>query len=267
MTRSDDADAPPAHALTTDQVESREQDLQSGLADLAALVTSALPLAELLVRVASSAVQAIPGADGVGVTLLRLGPDENRVQSLAASHPFVTEIDLVQYELLDEGPCITAAAERAVALSGAVGSDERWPRFGPRVARLGVQSVLSLPMLLPDGTTVGAVNAYSRSADAFDGHSVAVGRLFAAPAGVAVHNAHVLEQARAQAAQLQTALVSRAVIDQAIGILRSRSGDSAEEAFARLRTISQSENVKLSVVAERVVDEAVRRARARHTQA
>jgi AmiR/NasT family two-component response regulator len=60
-------------------------------------------------------------------------------------------------------------------------------------------------------------------------------------------------------------LVSRAVIDQAIGILRSRSGDSADEAFARLRAISQGENVKLAVVAERVVDEAVRRARARHS--
>jgi len=267
MTGSDDADTPSTRALTTEQVELRAQDLQSGLADLAALVTSALPLADLLVRVASSAVHAIPGAEGVGVTLLRFGPDQNGVRSLAASHPFVTEIDLVQYELLDEGPCITAAAERAVAISGSVGADERWPRFGPRVARLGVHSVLSLPMSLPDGTTVGAINAYARSTDAFDEDSVAVGRLFAAPAGVAVHNAHVLEQARAQAAQLQTALVSRAVIDQAIGILRSRSGDSAEEAFARLRTISQGENVKLSVVAERVVEEAVRRARARHSQA
>lgn len=58
-------------------------------------------------------------------------------------------------------------------------------------------------------------------------------------------------------------LASRAVIDQAIGIIRSRSGVSGEEAFARLTRISQSENVKLHIVAERLVEEAVRRAQAR----
>ena len=54
------------------------------------------------------------------------------------------------------------------------------------------------------------------------------------------------------------------MIDQAIGILRSRSGGSADEAFERLTRISQTENVKLYAVAERLVEEAVRRARARH---
>ena len=53
------------------------------------------------------------------------------------------------------------------------------------------------------------------------------------------------------------------MIDQAVGILRSRSGGTADEAFARLTHISQTENVKLSAVAERLVEEAVRRARAR----
>jgi AmiR/NasT family two-component response regulator len=57
--------------------------------------------------------------------------------------------------------------------------------------------------------------------------------------------------------------VSRTVIDQAIGIVRARTGVSAEEAFERLTKISQSENVKLRVVAERLVEEAVRRAHAR----
>lgn len=88
--------------------------------------------------------------------------------------------------------------------------------------------------------------------------------MFAAPAAVAVHNAQVLAQAMALTAQLQAALASRPVIDQAVGILRGRSGSTAEEAFAVLRSISQTEHVKLAAVAQRVVDEAVRRARARH---
>jgi AmiR/NasT family two-component response regulator len=81
-----------------------------------------------------------------------------------------------------------------------------------------------------------------------------------------VHNAQVLTQALTLTAQLQAALSTRPVIDQAIGLVRGRTGASAEEAFERLRAISQAEHTKLSVVAERIVDEAVRRARARHSE-
>ena len=68
---------------------------------------------------------------------------------------------------------------------------------------------------------------------------------------MAVHNAYLLDQANERTQQLQRALDSRAVIDQAIGIIRSRSGDDAHAAFERLARISQTENTKLNVVAER----------------
>jgi len=61
-------------------------------------------------------------------------------------------------------------------------------------------------------------------------------------------------------------LSNRAVIDQAIGIIRSRSWTSAQKAFERLTKLSQAQNIKLHAVAERLVDEAVRRARARHRE-
>jgi AmiR/NasT family two-component response regulator len=78
-----------------------------------------------------------------------------------------------------------------------------------------------------------------------------------------VYNAQLLANAHERMMRLQRALDSRAVIDQAIGIIRSRSGNTHEEAFERLTQISQTENVKLYAVAERLVEEAVRRARAR----
>jgi AmiR/NasT family two-component response regulator len=81
-----------------------------------------------------------------------------------------------------------------------------------------------------------------------------------------VHNAQILAQAQALATQLQGALSSRPIIDQAIGILRQRSGVSADEAFAKLRAMSQADHVKLVEVAEKIVNEAVSRARARHVQ-
>lgn len=259
---------PAASALiepSTSEADAREFDLHVGLEDLAGVVAGAATLEQLLDQVAVSAARAIPDADGVGICLLRVEQADNRIQALASSHPFVDAIDAIQYDVLDEGPCITAAAEREPVRTGNVTADSRWPRFGPRVGRMGVHSVLSLPMLMPDGAVVGAINTYSRARDSFDEHAVKLGMLFAAPAGLAVHNAQVLAQAQTRAAQLQAALGSRAIIDQAIGIIRSRSGATAEEGFGRLREISQGENVKLSLVAERVVEEAVRRARARHT--
>jgi GAF domain-containing protein len=237
--------------------------LRAGIGDLAGLVAGSLGLPELLAEVAAFAVRAIPGADGAGVTLLRLGRVDNMVAALAASAPFVAEIDEIQYVTLQEGPCITAALERRTVRSGSLGGEKMWPRFGPRVGRMGVHSALSLPLLLPD-QVVGAINVYAHAKDVFDEHAAELGELFAKPAAVAVHNAQILADALALTVQLQTALSTRPVIDQAIGLIRGRTGRSAEEAFTQLRAMSQADHCKLADVAQHIVDEAVRRARARH---
>jgi GAF domain-containing protein len=126
-----------------------------------------------------------------------------------------------------------------------------------------VHSALSLPMLI-QGTVVGAMNVYAHRKDAFDDHAAHVGQLFAVPAAIAVQNAQILAQTQRLAANLEKALTNRAVIDQAIGILISRSGVTGDEAFERLRTLSQTNHLKLSAVATSIVEEAARRARARH---
>ena len=248
---------------TSEQVSADDADLQAGIANLAGLVAGSLGLPELLAEVASFAVGAIPGADGAGVTLLRVDRPDNMVAALAASAPFVAEIDEIQYVVLHEGPCITAALERRTVRSGSLGGEKMWPRFGPRVGRLGVHSALSLPLLLLD-KVVGAINVYAHDKDVFDEHAAGLGELFAKPAAVAVHNAQILADARSLTVQLQTALSTRPVIDQAIGLIRGRTGRSVEDAFTHLRAISQADHRKLADVAQQIVDEAVRRARARH---
>jgi len=232
--------------------------------DLGGMIADSLGLDELLAHVATLAVHAIPGAEGAGVTLLQTNHGEGRnvVAALGASAPYVAAIDDIQYVTVTEGPCITAASERRTVRSGSLGGEKMWPRFGPRVGRLGVHSVLSLPLLLPD-QVVGAINVYAHDKDVFDEHAAQLGELFAKPAAVAVHNAQVLAQAQALSVQLQTALTTRAVIDQAIGVIRARTGRSAQDTFAQLRTISQAEHRKLVDVAQHVIDEAVGRARAR----
>jgi GAF domain-containing protein len=237
-----------------------DDDLRSSLAALSQLATGHMELADVLTRVAEFAVLAIPGADGAGLTLVERG----RADTIVASAPFVSQVDAIQYGI-KEGPCITSATEGRTMRSGSLEVDAQWPRFGPLVARLGVHSALSLPLLTADGV-LGAMNVYAHKRDAFDDHSAMLGELFAFPAAVAVQNAQVLAQARRLATQLQVALTTRAVIDQARGILMSRVGCSSDEAFDRLRDMSETKDQKLHTVAQRVVDEALRRARERRAE-
>jgi GAF domain-containing protein len=237
-----------------------DDDLRASLDSLSRLATGRMQLTDMLTRVAEFAVSAIPGADGAGLTLM----ETERADTVVASAPFVAEVDAIQYGI-QEGPCITAAATGRTVRSGALSTDRQWPLFGPQVGRLGVHSALSLPLLTGDGV-LGAMNVYARAPEAFDDHAVRVGELFAVPAAIAVQNAQVLASAQRLATQLQAAMTRRADIEQAKGILISRTGCSPEEAFDRLRAMSQSENHKLHTVAQRVVEEAMRRARARHAQ-
>ncbi|MCH9730171.1 MAG: GAF and ANTAR domain-containing protein [Actinomycetia bacterium] len=253
----------PREDISSARREADEIDLQAALSGVAGLVAGARGVNDLLGEVAAFATRAIPGVDGASVALLQPQHVAPPIQTCAATAAFVGEIDTVQYQGLREGPCITCMQTGRAIVSGSLGSDGRWPHFGGRVARMGVHSALSLPLIV-DGEVLGAINAYARARDAFGEHALVLGSQFAGPAAVSVHNARLLASARDQTQHLQRALTSRAVIDQAIGIIRSRTGASAEEAIDRMKRMSQAENVKLIVLADRLVDEAVRRAKARH---
>lgn len=230
-------------------------DLAASLVGLSGLLTGHRPLRETLIKIAEFAVQAIAGAEGAGLTMLA----DDGPQTVVASAEFVHAVDDVQYGL-GEGPCLMAVRSGLTQTSGSLGGEARWPRFGPRVGRMGVHSVLSLPLLLPD-RVVGALNVYAHAKNAFGPDAVRTGELFARPAAVSVHNAQVLASSMRLATQLQDALATRATVDQAIGVLMSRTGASPQEAFDRLRVLSQSQQIKVAEVARVLLDEAVRRAR------
>jgi GAF domain-containing protein len=238
-------------------VVEHDDDLAESLAGLSGLLTGQRPLRDTLVDIGGFAVDAIPGADGAGLTML----EDDRPQTVVATADFVHAVDDIQYRL-GEGPCLLAVSSRKTQTSGSLGGEARWPRFGPRVGRMGVHSVLSLPLLLPN-RVVGAINVYAYAKEAFGPPAVRIGELFAKPAAVSVYNAQILARSQQLAEQLREALTNRAVIDQALGIVRSRTGAGPEEAFDRLRAMSQSRHVKVAEVAQTLVDEAVRRARAR----
>ncbi|OZC62534.1 hypothetical protein CH306_05165 [Rhodococcus sp. 15-725-2-2b] len=234
-----------------------EDDLRSSLVDLSKLPMTDLSLSDTLSHVAQLAVRAVPGADGAGLTLLH--PD--RPDTIVASAEFVRAVDDIQYGL-GQGPSITAAAEGITVRSGSLETDPQWPEFGPKVGRMGVHSVLSLPLITAGGV-LGAMNVYARRPDAFDARAAELGDLFAVPAAVSVQNARALSSAARLTEQLEMALSNRSVIDQAIGVLISRSGCTGAQGYDKLRSLSQSEHKKVAVVAEAMVGEAMKTARSR----
>ena len=216
-----------------------------------------MSLKETLLRVAQFANQAIPGSSGVGLTLI----EEGRADTIVATEPFVTDMDAVQYKL-QQGPCISAVAGEQPVISGSIATDVRWPQFGPQSASFGVQSSLSIPLITSAGV-VGSLNVYAHEKDVFDDRAVLLGGYFGVPAAIAVQNAQILAESKRLAVHLRTALNNRIIVERAIGVLMTRSGDSAAEAMAKIRTISNTEHKKIDVVAQNIVDTAVRRAHAR----
>ena len=129
----------------------------------------------------------------------------------------------------------------------------RWEAFARSAAAHGVCSTLSVPLFVGD-RALGALNLYSRTVDGFADDASA--QLFALQASVVLANSQAYWAAQALGVQLQTALESRAVIEQAKGVLVGRHGCDPETAFTMLRDESQRRNVKLREVASETVRDA-----------
>lgn len=193
-------------------------------------------------RIAERAVEVIPPCDFVGITMRRR---QGRAESVASTSDLADRCDALQYEL-DEGPCLDAVSEDEAYLIEDVGSDPRWPNWGPLAAREGVGSILSVRMA-NDTEVLGALNLYSTKARAFDSDSVDLSLVFASHAATAINNAQLVNG-------LQTALQSRHLIGVAQGILMAQYDLGLETSFEVLRRYSSHANVKLRDVASHVVE-------------
>jgi GAF domain-containing protein len=226
--------------------------LTEGIAELSRVLVNEEALDDTLHRVADLACRNIGGADLAGVTLLRDGKPTTAVFTDPAS----PEMDSAQYDT-GVGPCLDAWRHQQVFRIDSTADDGQWPAFSQAAADHGIQSTISLPLAVR-GNGIGALNLYSKQAAAFSDEDEQVGSLFADQASVALTNAQLYDSAYRLTQQLQEALTSRAVIDQAKGILMGQRGVGVDEAFAVLRTTSQRENRKLRDIAQELVDRARR---------
>jgi GAF domain-containing protein/PAS domain-containing protein len=222
--------------------------LAAALAEL-----STLPLEEddrqrLLGRIAVLVRGAVPSADWVSLTIG--SPAEP--QRLASDSLEAQEFDGMQMRAHD-GPCWEAYASGATVLTGDVTTDPRWPALAEMARAGSVRSVLALPVL-EGGESAGALNVYAGKPDAFGAGNRQLGELVAAAVAGVLQRIAEREALKGLVANLETALTSRAVIDQAKGILMARLDVDADEAFARLVKLSSRLNVKLRDLARMVVE-------------
>lgn len=217
------------------------------LTNTARLLFSAGSLERTLAQIVELSVSTIDGCEFASISLI----EGDTVPSSIHSDPISMELDELQRRL-GEGPSIDAVTHLLNCYADELGSDERWPSFGPEAAARGVHSLLALS-LSAEGPR-GSLNIYSSHSGALGVADRAKGLFLASVAALASSSARIHEEEERRADNLHAALATRELIGQAQGILIERERITADQAFAILRQASQHLNLKLREVAQRLVD-------------
>jgi len=205
-------------------------DLEASLSELTESVTAVLRLS------------------GSGVTMA----EDRRLRFVTAVSQASGELELNQ-EQHQAGPCRDAyETGRVVRVTDVRKESQRWPQFATAATRLGVAGVAGIPMRLAD-EIIGALNLYSPEPREWSDGDIAVASVLADVATSYVVNASKLRQQEQLSEQLQEALESRVVIEQAKGITAYKNAISVDQAYQRMRGHARSNNASLRMVAEAIV--------------
>ncbi|MCU1603953.1 MAG: hypothetical protein JWP46_418 [Modestobacter sp.] len=201
----------------------------------------------LLQTVADLAKSVMPGNPEASITLLV----NDKATTAVFTGQLALDCDESQYGR-GYGPCLHAASTGELIEIADAQADTRWRDYLDRAVERGALGSLSVPLPVTEGVA-GALNIYARKPNAFDEDSRSAATRFAPYAAVAVSNMRAYQDARDMADNLQAALESRAVIDQAKGILMERHKLTADQAFQLLARASMHTNTKLRTVADNLV--------------
>jgi GAF domain-containing protein len=218
-----------------------DNTLAHAMADAARAMNAPRSLEETLDGIVRAAALAVPGMDHVGISVAHR---KGKIETKAATSQLVWELDQMQYEI-DEGPCVYTIEEHPVVVVENLRHEQRWPRYVPRAAQAGIRAQLGV-RLFTEEQTLGGLNLYSTTGDTVPPEAVEAVSLFAA------HAALALGKARLEA-DLHSALDTRKLIGQAIGIVMERYGVDEERAFAFLTRASSTSNIKLRDIARELV--------------
>ena len=225
--------------------------VSDALAELAGLLLGAESFEDLTEQIAQLATRTVQPAATCAITLSIAG----RALTVATADSLGPLLDEQQYDI-DEGPCLEAIRTRVIVTAEDLATETRWDGYPARALAHGIAGVYSSPLLVGD-QCLGALNIYARTPHAFrpeDRETIAaLSRVATAGLAGALRGSQDLTLAD----HLRAALGSRAVIDQAIGIIIGQQHCTPTAAFAALRKISQTRNVRLHVVADELVQGAV----------
>lgn len=221
--------------------------LAAAYAALQELLLESEDVTAFLEKLAALSAAVVP-ASACGITMR----GERDAYTVARSSRLASEVDEIQYGR-GQGPCLEAMQTGERVVVDDLTTDSRWPQYGPHALERGIYSSVSLPLTM-DGSVVGALNLYGTSPHQFDADAIRTAEAFSRQSSTALTlMARHAEQVTLQT-QLRAAIASRAVIDQAIGIVMAQRHCSSAVAFAVLREASQHRNVKLSQVAAELVE-------------
>jgi GAF domain-containing protein len=229
-------------------------DVAASIMEMQALLLGTETIQGFLAEMADLAVSTVGEGLTAGERLscgITLQPNGHPL-TVASTDALAARVDEVQYGL-DQGPCLHAMRTGTPVRIQELASDQRWAAYAAAALRHGVRSSLSLPLGTGSGTA-GAFNLYSRVAGSFGDAATRRAERFAHNASGALAIAVRLAEHAALTDQLRASLASRAVIDQATGVLMGQRRITAAAAVAILRTTSQNRNIKLQALAAAIVE-------------
>jgi ANTAR domain/GAF domain len=184
-------------------------------------------------------------ASAAGVVL---ADPRGELRVAAASSEAAGLVELFQIQN-DEGPCLDCfRTGRPVTVADLAGPGQRWPRFAAAACRAGFRVVEALPMRLRD-QVIGALNLFGEGPGSFGQAEARIGQALADVATIGLLHEQNVRRSEAVAEQLQAALTSRVVIEQAKGKLAERLGIDMDQSFRLLRDYARTRNLRLTEVA------------------
>jgi GAF domain/ANTAR domain len=227
----------------------KDHSVVRSFVELADTLVDNFDVVDLLTALADRCVEVL----GVSAAGVMLSYQSDGLRLIASSSEAMHVVELFELQA-DEGPCLDAfRTGEQVAHENLRAEGGRWPRFALIAREAGFNSVSALPMRLRE-RTIGALNLFSEGEEPMAETDVMVARGFADLATISVLQHGMAFEAQRVAQQLSDALASRILIEQAKGVISERAGLDMSEAFNRLRHFARSNNLRLTVVAQRAID-------------
>ena len=228
------------------------QDVRQALHELGRLRFGEMRVDEAMHQIVHT-THAIFSVDGAG---LMLADAEHHLRNAAVSDDQVRHLEELQI-VHQEGPCITAFEDKVLVGADDLASDPRWPSFNRAAVDRGVRAVLASPIPY-NQDAIGVVAVVSREQHPWSAEAELALLAFTDLAALLIASMMMGEQQTVLATQLQGALNSRAIIEQAKGVLIGQQGLSAQAAYEQIRAQARAERRKIAVVATELVRGAVR---------